>query len=211
MGRGRVIGEFTTNVNRMGEFTTNANRMGEMSRNSLRNLTLCVAAALLILLCVPNIYAQGVGEVKIGVVDFQKVLNLSEAGKRSKKILFASKEQKENELKSVGEQLKKENEALKNNILLTDAAKAKKQNDLRGRERQWRNEFKAAERDLQRKQLKASESIFTEVQTVINLIAKEGKFDFVIEKSTARAILFSRGKMEDITDAVIKRYNDISR
>lgn len=164
-----------------------------------------------LLLLIPHNQVFGAKDVKIGVVDFQKVLNLSEAGKRSRKILLASKKQKEDELKTVGDKLKKESEALKNNILLTDAAKEKRKKDLIARERSLRKDFKGAERALQREQMKASESIYTEVQTVIGLIAREQKFDFVIEKSTARAILYSRSKLADITDTVIKRYNDISR
>ena len=164
-----------------------------------------------LLLLMPHDQVFAAKQVKIGVVDFQRVLNLSEAGKRSRKILLASKKQKENELKSVGDELKKESETLKNNILLTDAAKGKKRKELIARERSLRKDFKGAERALQREQMKASESIYTEVQTVISLIAREKNYDFVIEKSTARAILYSSTKLADITDTVIKRYNDISR
>ena len=159
----------------------------------------------------PQLGLAAADAVKIGVVDFQKVLNLSEAGKRSQKILWASKQQKESELKASGEKLKKESEALRNNIMLNEAAKAKKQKELREEERKLRSAYQAAERGLQREQRKASESIYSQVQTVISLIAKEQKFDFVIEKSTARAILYSGSTMEDITDAVIKRYNGISK
>lgn len=164
-----------------------------------------------LLLLTPHNQVFGAKDVKIGVVDFQTVLNLSEAGKRSRKILLASKKQKENELKAIGDKLKQESKALKNNILLTDAAKGKKKKELIARERSLRKDFKGAERALQREQMKASESIYTEVQTVISLIARERKFDFVIEKTTARAILYSSSKLVDITDSVIKRYNDISR
>ena len=166
-----------------------------------------------VFLCVVPIFssleAAGLEKLKIGVVDFQKVLNNSEAGQRSRKILLASKEQKESELKAIGEKLKKEREELKNNILLTEAAKAKKQAELREKEINWRNDYKAGERELQRKQIKASESIFSEVQIVINLISKEDKFDLIIEQTTARTILYSRSKLINITDKVINRYNNI--
>lgn len=168
-------------------------------------------AILLISLSLLHGRAVGAEGMKVGVVDFQKVLNLSEAGKRSRKILLASKEQKASELKAVGENLKKEAEDLRNNILLTDAAKKKKRQDLRTKEKKWRDTFKAAERELQTKQIKASESIFSEVQTVINLIAKEDNFDFIIEQQTARSILYSRAKFQDITDKLIKRYDSLSK
>ena len=166
---------------------------------------------LLIFLSLPHGRAVGAEGMKIGVVDFQKVLNLSESGKRSRKILMASKEQKASELKAIGENLKKEAEDLKNNILLTEAAKKKKEQGLREKERKWRENFKAAERELQTKQFKASESIFSEVQTVIHLIAKEDDFDFILERQTARSILYSRAKFHDITDKLIERYNSLSK
>ena len=173
--------------------------------------TACAVALFLIVPAICTVFAAGADGPKIGIVDFQRVLNDSEAGKRSRKILLASKDQKESELKAIGENLKKEREELKNNILLTDAANAKKQKELRTRESRWRGDYKAAERDLQRKQIKASESIFSEVQTVINLISKEENFDFVIEQALARSILFSRTKPINITSKVIERYNNISK
>ena len=195
----------------IGNPPNNKSGVGEMPANTPFRWVLVTAMAVFILLAATQSHAAGANSFKIGVVDFQKVLNLSEAGKRSRKILLASKQQKENELKSVGDKLKKESGAVNNNILLTEKAKTKKQQELRKRERRLRNDFKAAERELQREQIKASESIFTEVQTVIKVIARENNFDFIIEKSTARAILFSSSKLMDITDTVIKRYNDISR
>ncbi|MCZ6534318.1 MAG: OmpH family outer membrane protein [SAR324 cluster bacterium] len=173
--------------------------------------TACAVALFLIVPAICTVFAAGADGPKIGIVNFQRVLNDSEAGKRSRKILLASKDQKESELKAIGENLKKEREELKNNILLTDAAKAKKQKELRARESRWRGDYKAAERDLQRKQIKVSESIFSEVQTVINLISKEENFDFVIEQALARSILFSRTKPINITSKVIERYNNISK
>lgn len=164
-----------------------------------------------VLLLMPHNQVFSANDIKIGVVDFQKVLNLSEAGKRSRKILLASKKQKENELKSDGDKLKKESEALKNNILLTDAAKTKKKKALAARERSLRKNFRGAERKLRQEQMKASESIYSEVRTVVRLVAREKKYDFVLEKATARAILYSSNKLVDITDAVIKRYNGMSQ
>ncbi len=174
-------------------------------------------AFLLLILCaaltpalVKEAGAQKPPVLKIGVVNFQTVLNKSQAGKRSRKILESAKQQKEAELKAVGDQIKKEREELANNILLTQAAKAKKEKDLRVRENRWRRDFKAAERDLQQKQIKVSETIFTELKTVISLVAKEQDFDFIIEQSNAQTILFSRSKMRNLTKEVIERYDNIS-
>lgn len=181
---------------------------GRYSKTLTTVLLLGLVAALL---SPAAVSAQSTFKFKIGVVNFQAVLNTSEAGQRSRKILLASKKQKEVELKSRGDQIKKEKADLGNNILLTEAAKAKKEQELRQREAQWRRDFQEAERDLQKKQMKVSETIFSELKTVINLIADEQKFDFIIEQSNAQTILFSRDKLIDITDQVIQRYNNISK
>lgn len=170
-----------------------------------------IVGAALLLRPMGDAYAQKSTDLKIGVVNFQTVLTTSEAGKRSRKILLASKGQKEAELRAIGEQIKKEREELENNILLTASAKTKKQKELRERESQWRKEFKIAERELQKKQIKVSETIYSELKTVINLVATEKNFDFIIEQSNAQTILYSRRKLIDLTAEVIDKYNNISK
>jgi outer membrane protein len=180
----------------------------QLPKNLLLPFLLGAVAALLL---EAPLLAQKKPQLKIGVVNFQKVLNTSDAGKRSRKILLASKDQKEAELKAIGDQIKQEMQELQGNILLTETAKGKKAKELRGRETKWRRDFQAAERELQKKQIKVSETIFSELKTVINLIAKEQNFDFIIEQTNAQTILYSRDKLINITSEVIERYNNISK
>lgn len=166
------------------------------------------AGAAALLLAAPLALAQG-ADLRVGVIDVNRALNQSDAGQRSKKVLLAAKAQKENELKAKDSDLKRLSEELRSNIMLTEAAKAQKEQDLRSKDAELRQQVQDAQRDLQEQERKLTESIFTELRTVIGIVAQEQKLDVVLESRAAETILFSRLKFVDITDEVIGRYNKI--
>jgi outer membrane protein len=151
--------------------------------------------------------AQGIANLKVGVVNLNAALNRSAAGERSKGILLASKGQLENQLKAREEALKNKREALKNNIMLTEGARAQREEELRGEELDLRREVQKAQQELQDRERKLTESIFIELKTVIEQIAQEEKFDLILEQNASQVILFSSAKFEDVTEKVIERYN----
>jgi outer membrane protein len=155
--------------------------------------------------------AGGKAGLKIGVVDLNAALNNSEAGKRSKRILLTDKDQMEDELKAQESDLKKKSEDLKNNVLLTEAARAQKEGELKDLERRLREAVQKAQRELQDKERRYTESIFSELKTVIGVVAKEEKFDVVLEKNASQVILFSQYDLLDITDRVIAKYDNIQK
>jgi outer membrane protein len=149
------------------------------------------------------------GDLKIAVVNMNRAINSSESGERSKKILLASKFQKENELKAKEVQLRKMVEDARGNMMLSDAAKQQKEKDLRDREGDLRQEVQNAQRDLQEQERKLTDSIFVELKTVIAVLAQERKYDLILEQAASQVILYSQFKFDDITDEVIERYNKI--
>ena len=179
--------------------------------HTLFRLTLAAAAAASLLPWTGQVAtAQGAAAgLRIAVVDLNTALNESEAGKRSKKILRADKAQMESELKAKETSLKDAREELDNNILLTGAARAEREVELRNMERQLRNAVQQAQKELQDKERRYTETIFNELKTVINLVSKEDGWDIVLEKASSQVILYSSFEMEDITDKVIERYKQI--
>ena len=179
--------------------------------HTLFRLTLAAAAAASLLPWTGQVAtAQGAAAgLRIAVVDLNTALNESEAGKRSKKILRADKAQMESELKAKETSLKEAREVLDNNILLTGAARAEREGELRNMERQLRNAVQQAQKELQDKERRYTETIFNELKTVINLVSKEDGWDIVLEKASSQVILYSSFEMEDITDKVIERYKQI--
>ena len=149
------------------------------------------------------------GGLRIAVVDLNRALNESQAGKRSKKILLADKSQMESELKTEESELIKLSKELKSNLLLSDKARQQREAELAKRERELRNAVKKAQQELQNKERRYTESIFTELKTVIGLVSREEKWDIVLEKQASQIVLFTTFDMDDITDKVISRYDTI--
>jgi outer membrane protein len=153
--------------------------------------------------------AAHAADFRIGVINLNKALNESEAGQRSKKVLLASRNQLENELKAKEASLKTLAADLKDNIMLTEATRQKKEQDLRAKESELRQDVQSAQKELQEQERKLTDSIFTELKSIVNMVAKEHNLDAVLEQAAAQAILFSKLKFIDITDEVIARYDKI--
>jgi len=151
------------------------------------------------------------GALRVAVVDLNQALNLSEAGKRSKRILLTDKDQMEDELKAQEASLKQRADELKNNVLLTESARAQKENEIRDLERKLREAVQKAQKELQDKERRYTESIFSELKTVIGVVAKAESYDVVLEKNASQVILFSLFDLVDITDKVIARYDNIQK
>ena len=149
--------------------------------------------------------------LKIGVVRMNDVLNESKAGKRTKEILVASKDQKEKELKSKEDQLKKLRSELEANILLSQEARAAKENELRTKLEEMRKELQKAQQELQVKERKMTQDIYKELKVVIKKLAETEKYDFVIDETAAQVIMFSKFGFEDITSKVLTEYNKMTR
>lgn len=162
---------------------------------------------LLVVFGIPPAFSQSLARLKIGVVDLNRALNNSKAGKRSKSILLASKNQKQIELKAKTRDLKKKRDQLENNMMLKTAVRVKRKKDLQKQTLALRREMRIAQRELQIKERKLTESIYIELKTVIAEIAKKEKFNLILEKNASQLILYSSKKFEDITNRVIKRYD----
>ena len=172
--------------------------------STIRNL----APLLFLLLLLPSLARPaGLEGLKIGVVDLNEALNRSAAGKSSRNILLASKSQKEDELKAKEAELKQRRDDLKNNIMLTDDARRRKEKELREQQRALRREVQQAQKELQIRERKLTDAIFIELKTVIDEIAREEHFDLILEENAVRVILYPSAKFDDITDKVIERYN----
>ena len=168
-----------------------------------------LAAVLLLWSGLPyTLFAQQ-DDFVIAVVDLNRALNESQAGQRSKTLLLADKRQIESELQAKGAELKKMRDDLQTNILLNEEARSRREQELREGEGRLRQEAKTAETDLRNKERRYTESIFTELKTVISLISRDKKYDLVLEKAISQLVLFSTHSMQDITDQVIQRYDNI--
>ena len=166
--------------------------------------------ALLVVFSPLPVPAVGIDQLKIGIVDINRALNQSTAGERSKKLLLATRDQKENELKNKEQVLKKLSEELQNSLMLSETTRKDKEQELREKEMELRQDVQKAQSELQDKERKMTESIFNELKIVVAALAKEGKYDLILEQGASQVILFHSGTFTDLTDQVIARFNKLS-
>ncbi len=149
---------------------------------------------------------QAADAAKIGLVDFQKVLDSSTTGKAAQAEINKKGQAMEAEIRKMGE----EAEALKNNLerealVMSREAKEEKErelrakvSDLRGVQNKHMQTFREAERELVQK-------IQKEVMDLVKEIgAKEG-YQLILEKRESGAVYFLDSM--DITNQVIEAYN----
>ena len=155
--------------------------------------------------------SQASAQLKIGVVDFQKAVELSEEGKKARASFQPKVEKKQRELKARQDeinQLKDELERQMQSALLNKAAQLEKQNDYKTKLRDFQRYYEDAQEELRLEEGKLMEKILTALQEVILKLGKEEGFDLILEKSQS-AVLFKSDRI-DITDTVIK-YFDASK
>jgi outer membrane protein len=149
---------------------------------------------------------QAADVVKIGLVDFQKVLDNSTAGKAAQAEINKKGETMEAEIRKMGEEV----EALKNNLerealVMSREAKEEKErelrikiSDLRVLQNRHMQTFQETERELVQK-------IQKEVMDLVREIgAKEG-YQLILERRESGAVYFINSM--DITDQIIAAYN----
>lgn len=145
--------------------------------------------------------------IKVGVVDILRALNESESGKKARaelESLIKSRqlpiEEKHRRIESLRADLEKQAA-----VLSADARKARAE-EIGRLERDFQRLIADAQAEVQKKQMDLENKILKDLRNVINAIAQEGKYSLIIER--ADGLVLYVDKSIDITDAVIKRYNE---
>jgi outer membrane protein len=143
---------------------------------------------------------------KFGVMDLQKVLNESEAGKKAKsdlEDLIKSKESIIDEKGKVVEKLKGEME--KQASVLSAEAKKKKEDELEKLLREYQRTAQDSQAEVKKKEGELTDTIIKEIREIVEKIGADEGYTLIIEKGI---VLYSN-KGIDITDTVINKYNDL--
>ena len=156
-----------------------------------------------------NVSAIEKSDLKIGFVNMNKVINLSNEGKRKKKMLEAQARQTQKLLKMKENELRAMEKDLKENIMLNAEAKTKKQAELNRKTQEFRQEVAQAQKSFRQDESRHTANIFKDLKVVVKKIATEEKFDLVLEFNVTQSILYSKYTIADITDKVIDEYNKI--
>jgi outer membrane protein len=146
------------------------------------------------------------GETKLGYVDLQKALNLSEAGKTAKEKISGKVKEYESLVESRQEELRKLKEELeKKALLLSETARADKERDYQQKLKEFQRFTKDIQEELQQQDADHTRRILEELFGVIKEIGEKENYTLVLEK-TESSILFADDQI-DLTPKVIKAYD----
>jgi outer membrane protein len=168
-----------------------------------------VSFLLFLLLCMP-VSLLAVNDLKIGYIDFQRVLNESDAGKKAKadlEVLVKSKQTTIDEKGKTIEKLKADLE--KQASVLSADAKKSKEEELEKMLREYQRLVQDSQTEVKKRELELTDVIIKDIRQIVEKMGEEGGYTLIIEK-TGGMVLYSK-KDIDLTDAVIKKYNQTKK
>jgi len=179
-------------------------RRGTLKGDTMRNVRLTFFSTVLFFLTITICHAADVA--KIGVVDFQKVLTTSSAGKKAQVKKKKKGKKMEAELKEKGAVIEKQRESFERESLVM----SKEMRDQKVRElRIMVNDFKTLQKrysqEFKRYESGNVKSIYQEIRLIVEELAKKEGYLLVIERRDGGLLYFP--KSIDLTDKVIQAYN----
>jgi len=143
---------------------------------------------------------------KIGFVDVQKILNLSEAGKDAKEQLSGKVKKYQEDINSKQEELKKLNDELqKQKVLLSEAAWGEKEKVYQQKLKDYQRFVKDAEDDLRGKDEEYTKRILEEIEKVVQEYGRKNGYSLVFERNAG--MIYADDK-SDLSEAVLKVFNE---
>jgi outer membrane protein len=144
-------------------------------------------------------------DLKLGSVDIQKVLVLSDAGKDAKEQLSQRAGKYEGEKSSREEDLKKlKTELEKQSVLLSEAKRSEKEKDYQQKLKEYQRFLKDAQDDLQAKNDELTNRIVEEVVKSTQDYGRKNGYSFIFVKNDGMVYMDEKS---DLTDEILKMVN----
>ena len=160
--------------------------------------------ALFLLLALPLSVLAADG-AKIGSVDIQKVLLMSDAGKEAKDQLSQKASKYEADKNSREDELKKlKGELEKQGLVLSESARGSKERDYQQRLKEYQRFLKDAQEDLQAKNDEFTSRIVDEIVKVAQAYGRQNGYTAIFVKSETMVYL---DPAADVTEEVLKTFN----
>lgn len=146
--------------------------------------------------------------IKIAYVDLKVILNESDAGKKAKAELESLIKTKQAAIDEKGKSIEKlKGEFEKQASVLSPEAKKSKEEEIERLLRDYQRLVQDSQGELKKREDKYTESIIREIRDIIDKIGKEEGYSLILE-NVEGIILYSKKDL-DITEKVIKRYNEL--
>jgi outer membrane protein len=147
------------------------------------------------------------GGSRIGVVDPQKVLNDTEAGKKARDSLNTFMKNRQALVELEEKELKRmEDDLMKQGSVLSPNAKREREEQFRQRAMQFQQKVNELNREVQEKQKEVLESFRAKVEKVSAKVAQQLGMQVIIEKGRGGTTIYSDAGL-DISDKVVDEIN----
>lgn len=148
-------------------------------------------------------------EGKFGMVDLQKILILSDAGKVAKEQLGTKAAKYDTEKNAKEEELKKlKAELERQNVLLSESARAAKEKDYQQRLKEYQRFLKDAQEDLQTRNDELTNKIGEDIVKLVQEYGKKNGYTTIFIKHDA--MIYVDDKI-DLTDELLKQFNALRK
>lgn len=142
---------------------------------------------------------------KVGSVDVQKVLLLSNSGKEAKEQLAQKANKYEAEKNTKDEELKKlKSDLEKQSVLLSESARSNKERDYQQRLKEYQRFLKDAQDDLQAKNEELTNRIVDEIIKVTQDYARKNGYTVIFVRNETMIYIDDRA---DLTEEILKLFN----
>ena len=144
--------------------------------------------------------------VKIGILDLQKCLDQSEAGKKAKKLLQDKSERIKKDLSLKRDELKKNrDEFTKKASVLNADARRDKEKELVRKEEDFRDLVREKEEEMRKDEYNAMQPLLNDLFEITSKLAKDESYTMILE---AKSGVVYYNKSVDITDKIVKLFNE---
>jgi outer membrane protein len=168
-------------------------------------LALLVFLLAAVLCC--SVTAEETAQVKIAVINMQKVVRKSVAGQKAMEKLNKKFENLQEKLRAKQDEIKAFKEDLeKKGPLMNEAAKAEKEREYKKALRNFKDESDDAQFEMRQAESKSMEPVLKELEKVVSHIGEKHSYTLILEKNMPGIYFIDSGV--DITDEVIKAYDN---
>jgi outer membrane protein len=153
--------------------------------------------------------AFGADAAKIGVIDFERIMKESSAGKMNQKTLNTKGTELKGELEKERQRLDQISQAFeKEALVLSDDKKRERERDFRNQVEDFRIMQQDSANELKKLEINMINDMQKAVFEIANDLGKKEKYTLIIEKKNAGVIYTA--EQVDITDTVIQKYNAVT-
>lgn len=146
-------------------------------------------------------------ESKIGVINAQRLLNETNAGKRAKDILASFSKNRQALMESEERELRRmEEDFARQASILSPSAKREREEQFRRRMQEYQQKAAELNREVQEKQKDVLEGFRDKVEAVVAKVSKGLGVQVVVDKSKGGATIYHEDGL-DISNQVIEAFN----